>query len=264
MQTAWPDAVFLAEAFTRPKVMYRLAKLGFSQSYTYFTWRNEKAELQEYLIELCHRDPREFFRPNFWPNTPDILHEVLQTGGRPMFAARFVLAATLTSNYGIYGPAFELGEHVPREAGSEEYRDSEKYEQRTWDLERPDSLRDLIARVNRIRRAHRALQRNDWLRFHGIDNEHLVAFSKRTTDYRDAVLAVVSLDPKRRQAGRLRLELEEFGLPAGQPFEAHELLTGTVERWDGPDHPLEIDPATAIARIYTFGPLGASAGGGAR
>ncbi len=150
--------LFLAEAFTRPKIMYRLAKLGFSQSYTYFTWRNNAAEMREYLEELTSAPVNEFFRPNFWPNTPDILHADLQTGTRAAFEARLVLAATLSSNYGIYGPAFELMEHTPREPGAEEYIDSEKYEQRTWDLDAPHSLRDLIARMNRVRREHPALQ----------------------------------------------------------------------------------------------------------
>src|SRR5207244_1743328 len=152
IKAAHPDVLFLAEAFTRPKVMYRLAKLGFSQSYTYFTWRNTAPDLAEYLTELTQTELREFFRPNFWPNTPDILHADLVQGGRPMFQARFVLAATLAASYGIYGPAFELGINTPREEGSEEYLESEKYQQRTWDLDSPTSLRNLIAIVNRTRR----------------------------------------------------------------------------------------------------------------
>src|SRR5262249_21513147 len=155
-----PDLIFLAEAFTRPNVMYRLAKLGFTQSYTYFTWRNTKKELTEYLTELTETEVREFFRPNFWPNTPDILHEYLQEGGRPAFVARLVLAATLSSNYGIYGPAFELVENVPRETGSEEYLNSEKYEIKKRNFYDPSSLRALISKVNAIRKENPALQSN--------------------------------------------------------------------------------------------------------
>src|SRR5437870_5365284 len=161
----YPEVIFLAEAFTRPKVMHRLAKLGFTQSYTYFAWRNTKQELTEYFKELSHGPGRQYFRPNCWPNTPDILTEYLQFGGRPAFMARLVLAATLSANYGIYGPAFELMEHRPREPGSEEYLDSEKYQLRHWDLARADSLAGFIGRVNMARRENPALQQ-DWnLRF---------------------------------------------------------------------------------------------------
>ena len=174
----YPETIFLAEAFTRPKVMYRLAKLGFTQSYTYFTWRNTKAELIEYFTDLTHTDVREFFRPNLWPNTPDILPEYLQFGGRPAFLTRLVLAATLGANYGIYGPAFELCENQPRAPGSEEYLNSEKYEIKHCDLESPWSLRDLIARVNAARRENPALQ-SDWsLKFHETDNEMLVCLQQ--------------------------------------------------------------------------------------
>ncbi len=188
VHAAHPDVIFLAEAFTRPKVMYRLAKVGFSQSYSYFTWRNTGAELREYLEELttppltgnypATSAPANFFRPNFWPNTPDILHAQLQSGNRAMFTARAVLAATLSSNYGIYGPAFELLEHLPIRPGAEEYLDSEKYQVRSWDLARPDSLRPLLARVNAARRAHPALQSNDSLVFHDTDNPQLLCYSK--------------------------------------------------------------------------------------
>src|SRR5206468_5976316 len=173
-----PDVIFLAEAFTRPRVMHRLAKLGFTQSYTYFTWRNTKAELTEYFTELAQDPSREYFRPNVWPNTPDILHEYLQRGGRPAFVVRAVLAATLAANYGMYGPAFELMERTPREPGSEEYLNSEKYEIKRWDRERPDSLRGLISKLNEVRKENPALQ-SDWsLRFHPTDNEQLLCYSK--------------------------------------------------------------------------------------
>ncbi|MDQ3937422.1 MAG: alpha-1,4-glucan--maltose-1-phosphate maltosyltransferase [Chloroflexota bacterium] len=249
-----PDVLFLSEAFTRPKVMYRLAKLGFSQSYTYFTWRNTKQELADYFTELTQTQVRQFFRPNAWPNTPDILHEVLQTGGRPAFEARLVLAATLAANYGIYGPAFELGENVPRQPGSEEYLDSEKYQQRTWDLGRPDSLRELITRVNRARREHPALQTDERLWFHAIDNEQLLAYTKNTADRSDIILTVVSLDFQRPQSGTLELGLEGLGLPANAPYELTDLLDDSTYTWQGPHTRIELDPARRVAHLFHVRP----------
>ncbi len=157
VKAARSDAIFLAEAFTRPKIMYRLAKLGFTQSYTYFTWRNTKQELTEYFTELTRPAVADVFRPNLFTNTPDILHAYLQEGGRAAFIVRSVLAATLGANWGVYGPAFELQERTPREAGSEEYLNSEKYEVKQWDLNRPDSLRDLLGQLNKLRREQPAL-----------------------------------------------------------------------------------------------------------
>ncbi len=252
-----PEALFLAEAFTRPKPMYRLAKVGFSQSYTYFTWRNSARELAEYVTELTTTEVREFFRPNFWPNTPDILHADLQDGGRPMAAARFVLAATLSSNYGIYGPVFELGVNTAREPGSEEYLDSEKYQQRTWDLDDPNSLRGLIAIVNRARRDHPALQRTDGIRFHPITNDRLLAYSKH--DGTDAVLVVVSLDPRDRQAGTLDLDLGAFGLGGDDVLNALDLVSGERMDWRRGQF-VEIDPAVSPALIL----VPAGAGGATR
>ena len=244
-----PDVLFLAEAFTRPKVMYRLAKLGFSQSYTYFTWRNTAADLREYMTELTSTPVNEFFRPNFWPNTPDILHADLQTGGRAAFEARLVLAATLSANYGIYGPAFELMEHTPRDPGTEEYLDSEKYEQRTWDLDQPDSLRDLIARLNRARLDHPALQSNERLWFHEIDNSNLLAYTKNSADRRDVILAIANLDYEAAQVGVLELGLEGLGLPVDRPFEVVDLLDGSSTTWSGSSIPIELDPAERGAHL---------------
>ena len=173
-----PEMIFLSEAFTRPRIMEHLARIGFTQSYTYFTWRSSKWELETYLTELTRSETSAYLRPNLWPNTPDILSEELQTGGRAAFITRLVLAATLSSSYGIYGPAFELQEHLPRERGSEEYLGSEKYEIRSWDLESPTSLSALVGLVNRIRREHEALQFNDRLEFHSTDNDQLIAYSK--------------------------------------------------------------------------------------
>lgn len=246
----YPDVIFLSEAFTRPKVMYRLAKLGFTQSYTYFPWRNTKAELTAYLTELTRTGVREYFRPNQWPNTPDILTEYLQTGGRPAFMARVVLAATLGASYGIYGPAFELCENQPRNPGSEEYLNSEKYEVRSWDLQRPDSLRDYIAAVNRIRRENQALH-GDWsLRFHPVTNEQIICYSKATEDLTNLILVAVNLDPHHTQAGHVELPLAELGIDAGHSYQVHDLLTDARYIWNGPQNYVELDPRVVPAHIF--------------
>lgn len=244
-----PEALFLAEAFTRPKMMHNLAKLGFSQSYTYFAWRTSKWELTQYMSELTQSVVREFFRPNFWPNTPDILTEQLQRGGRPVFMTRLILAATLTASYGIYGPAFELGDHVPA-PGKEEYIDNEKYELKDWDLEAPHSLRDLIARVNRIRKANPALHSNDNLRFHAIQNDQIIAYTKATADLSNIILVIVNLDPTWTQSGWVTLPLEQFGIETDQPFEVHDLLTDARYQWHGPHNYVELNPNTLPAHIF--------------
>jgi starch synthase (maltosyl-transferring) len=250
----YPEVLFLSEAFTRPKVMYRLAKLGFSQSYTYFTWRNTKQDLTDYFTELTRTDVREFFRPNAWTNTQDILHEVLQVGGRPAFEARLVLAATLAASYGVYGPPYELLENEPRERGSEEYLDSEKYQQRTWDLDSPHSLREHMARLNRARHEHPALQSNERLRFQAIDNDQLIAYTKTSADGQDIVLAVVTLDFTQAQSGTLALELDELGLPADAPFELIDLLEGSTQLWQGADNRVEVDPEVRAAYVFHVQP----------
>ncbi|HET8611030.1 MAG TPA: alpha-1,4-glucan--maltose-1-phosphate maltosyltransferase [Burkholderiales bacterium] len=245
-----PDTIFLAEAFTRPKVMHHLARLGFSQSYTYFTWRNTKYELTEYFTELTQDRSREYFRPNVWPNTPDILHEYLQFGGRPAFVARLVLAATLSANYGIYGPAFELCENHAREPGSEEYLNSEKYEIRRWDVARSDSLRDVISRINAVRRDNPALH-SDWsLRFHAVDNDAIIAYSKCTSDRSNIVIAVVNLDPHHVQSGWLDLPLDAFDLAPDQPYQMHDLLSGARYIWQGPRNFVQLDPQILPAHVF--------------
>ena len=244
-----PEVLFLAEAFTRPKIMYRLAKLGFSQSYTYFPWRNGKQEITAYLTELTQTPVREFFRPNQWPNTPDILTEFLQMGGRPAFVIRLLLAATLGANYGIYGPAFELQENKPVKHGSEEYLNSEKYEIRHWDLERPDSLRDLIARVNVIRDENQALQ-NDWsLQFHSTDNDQLISYSKESDDRSNLLVMIVNLDPHHTQAGFVTLPLNELEIPQDRTFEAEDMLTGERYLWQGPRNYVELNPSKMSGHI---------------
>jgi starch synthase (maltosyl-transferring) len=249
-----PQVIFLSEAFTRPKVMHRLAKAGFSQSYNYFPWRNTKSELTQYLGELTRGPGREYFRPCLWPNTPDILPEYLQIGGRPAFAVRLVLAATLGASYGIYGPAFELLESEPREPGSEEYLDSEKYQLRHWDIQRDtqrrDSLRGLITRVNRIRRDNPALQ-SDWsLRFHAIDNPQLIAYSKHDDASGNALLVVVNLDPHHRQGGWVDLPLADFAIDATQSYQVHDLLGGARYLWNGARNYVELDPQVQPAHVF--------------
>jgi starch synthase (maltosyl-transferring) len=245
-----PDVIFLAEAFTRPKVMYRLAKLGFSQSYNYFPWRNSKHELMEYFRELSTPPVSDFFRANLWPNTPDILPEFLQYGGRAAFMSRIALAATLGASYGIYGPAFELLEHEAREPGSEEYLDSEKYQLRHWNLDRPDSLREYIARLNRLRRANPALQTDRGLRFHSVDNDALIAYSKRAPGAGHAVLCVVNLDPHNAQSGWLDLDLEALGLDVDRAFQAHDQLSDARYLWRGPRNYVSLDPRHSPAHVF--------------
>jgi len=249
IRRSYPDVVFLSEAFTRPKVMYQLAKLGFTQSYTYFTWRNTKRELTQYFTELTQTDVREYFQPNLWPNTPDILNEYLQLGGRSAFMTRLILAATLGASYGIYGPAFELCENHPREPGSEEYIDSEKYELRVWDIAKPDSLKDLITRVNQIRRENPALHRDWSVRFYGVDNEQLICYSKRTDDLSNIILVVVNLDPHYTQSGWVELPLEELGIDPLKPYQMHDLLSDACYVWHGPRNYVELNPQIIPAHI---------------
>jgi starch synthase (maltosyl-transferring) len=243
-----PELIFLSEAFTRPRIMHKLAKIGFSQSYTYFTWRTSKSELIEYFTELAQHPSREYFRPNVWPNTPDILHETLQTGGRPAFIVRVVLAATLAANYGIYGPAYELLEHTPREPGSEEYLNSEKYEVKRWDLERADSLRELIARLNRVRQDNPALQRDWSLRFHDIANPQLLVYSKKEEG--NIILVAVNLDYLHPQSGFVELDLESLGLAPHETFEVHDLLSGGRYTWSGSRNYIDLNPHQLPAHLF--------------
>jgi len=246
----FPEVIFLAEAFTRPKVMYRLAKLGFTQSYTYFAWRNTKGEITRYFEELTQTGVKEFFRPNLWPNTPDILTEYLQTGGRTAFMIRLVLAATLGASYGIYGPAFELCAREAKEFGSEEYLDSEKYEIKAWNRDDPVSLRDFIARVNRIRKENPALQSNETLCFHESDGDPVLCFSKHTPDFSNVIFVVVNLDPHHTHGSWVHFPVEEFGLAAPQGFQVHDLLSDARFLWHGPRNYLEMDPRVSPAFVF--------------
>jgi len=272
-----PDAIFLAEAFTRPHVMYALAKRSFTQSYTYFTWRTEKSELEAYFEEITRPPISDFFSPNLWPNTPDILHASLQTGGRPAFQQRLILATTLAASYGIYGPAFELCENVPIKPGSEEYMHSEKYEIRRWDRSDPNSLAPLITLLNQIRRTNPALQSDLSLHFHPVDNPHLIAYSKSTlkppppltlaetltpvpppaarpaaasgTEPPNTILVVVNLDPRHEQSGWIDLDLKQLGIAHDQTFDVEDLLTGIHYQWHDRSNFVVLHP-TATAHIF--------------
>ena len=244
-----PGVLFLAEAFTRPRVMERLAKIGFDQSYTYFTWRTTGPELREYFTELSAGPAREFMRPNLWPNTPDILTDQLQTGGPAAFRMRLFLAATLGANYGIYGPAFEHMEHRPREEGSEEYLYSEKYEVRSRDPSGGSAMRELITLVNGIRRSEPALTYDHTLRFHDTDNDQLLAYSKRSPDGANVVLVVTNLDTSRPQSGWTALAMTELGLAADAPFVARDLIAGEAYTWRGPRNYVELHPGRAPGHL---------------
>lgn len=244
-----PEVIFLSEAFTRPRVMHRLAKVGFSQSYTYFTWRNTKQELTEYFTELAHGPGREYFRPNVWPNTPDILPAALQYGGRPVFMARVALAATLGASYGIYGPAFEQQEARALRQGGEEYLDSEKFERRTWNLDAPGSLADFIAALNRARHENPALQHDGTLRWLSIDNEQLIAYAKLTPDRSNVIVCVVNLDPHHVQSGWLDLDPDVFGLDRAQAYQMHDLISGQRFLWHGSHNFVQLDPQRSPAHV---------------
>ncbi len=242
-----PDLIFLAEAFTRPKIMYTLAKLGFNNSYTYFTWRNTKEELTNYLQELSTTNIAEFFRPSFWPNSPDILHEFLTSGGRPAHIIRYVLAATLSPVYGVYGPPYEhmqANQHPDRE----EYADNEKYEIRSWNWNDPSSLQSLFQSINRIRKNNPALQELRNLQFLEIHNPLMLAYWKKSGE--NSIVCIVSLDPFQVQEGELQLPLEELKLPRAAPFQMLDLLGGERYIWQGNRHSIRVDPHVMPARIF--------------
>ena len=254
-----PEVIFLAEAFTRPHVMYSLAKAGYTQGYTYFTWRAGKTELQEYFEEICNPPVSDFFRPNVWPNTPDILHEQLQekdpTRRRAVFQLRAVLASTLSANWGIYGPAFELCEGraakpAAGKTGSEEYLDSEKYQLRQWNRKDPISIAPLITRLNRIRRENPALERNENLVFHDVPNPQLLCYSKSTADGANKILVVVNLDPENAQTAWVDLQLDKLGLPWKGSFVVEDLLSGATYEWKDQRNYVALRPSEAAAHVF--------------
>jgi len=245
-----PDTIFLAEAFTRPKPLAELAKRGFSQSYNYFPWRNSKRELEKYLTELTQTQLQEFLRPNLWPNTPDILPEFLQLGGRGAFPLRAVLAATLGASYGVYGPVFELCVGQAVKPGSEEYLDSEKYQLGSWKLDAAGTLRPLMALLNRVRKDNPALHGNASLRFHPVDNDHLLAFTKHSPDLDNIILVVANLDPWRTQSGWLELPVEALGLEREEKYQVHDLLGEARYFWSGKRNFVELNPQQSPAHIF--------------
>ncbi len=249
IQDQHPDVIFLSEAFTRPKMMRVLAKAGFNQSYTYFTWRNFKQEMIEYLTELAQSEMKEYFRPNFFCNTPDILPEILQQGGQPAFKFRVVLAATLSPSYGIYS-SYELCENraLP---DKEEYLDSEKYEIKAWDWDRPGNIRDYITRLNHIRKDNPALHELTNLRFYQADNDHIIFYGKRSPDATNNLLVAVNMDPFHRQEGALHIPLPEYGIPNDETYQLHELLTDTRHLVKGETYTIALDPHEEPAAIFT-------------
>ena len=248
VQSEHPDVTFLSEAFTKPKMMAKLAEVGFSQSYTYFTWRTEKWELQQYLQELAHGPTSDYMRPNFWPNTHDILSGPLRNGPKSAFALRVVLAATMVPSYGIYS-GYELCENVPASSKNEDYLNSEKYELRPRDWRQVGSLAPLISRLNAIRRRHPAFFELKGIFFHHSDNDQILVYSKRTADRSDVVLMVINLDPYHTQVDTLWLDLEELGMPRDRPYVATDELTGEIYNWAGPAPYVALDPNRSPAHI---------------
>ncbi len=245
----YPDLIFLAEAFTRPKAMSRLAKAGFSQSYTYFTWRNTKHEIESYVRELIESGDAQFFRPNFWPNTPDILPEILQFGGRQAFITRVVLAATLSPSYGIYGPVYEtcVSQGIP---GTEEYLNSEKYELRSFDENTSGNIREIITRLNNIRSDNPALQFLRNITFLPVDNEFLLAYAKKDATGANTVIVVVNLDLHHAQSGWLHLPPEHLDIPENQSFLVHDLLSEDRYVWSGRTNFVQLSPNSLPAHIF--------------
>jgi starch synthase (maltosyl-transferring) len=244
------DIIFLAEAFTRPAVMAYLGKIGFNQSYTYFTWRDSKHEIATYMTELTKSEWLDFYRPNFWPNTPDILPAHLQRGGRAASMARIILAGTLSSNYGIYGPVYELLETQPLVSGKEEYMHSEKYEAREWDVDKPYSIAPLIRDLNRIRRENPALQSNHSIMFHPVENEQIIAYTKMDEESGNIILCVVNLDYYQQQAGMVDLQIQKLGISPDRPFVLEDQLSGARYHWQGWRHFVQLNPHIMPAHVF--------------
>ncbi len=247
----YPDVIFLSEAFTRPNRMKGLAKLGFTQSYTYFTWRNTLSELRDYLAELTTTEMAEYFRPNFFANTPDILNEYLQKGGRPAFRVRLLLAATLSPSYGIYS-GFELCENVPREPGSEEYLDSEKYEIKYRNWEATGNINKDIAAINRIRREHPALQSLTNVSFHPSENDQIICYRKSHPE--GDLLIIVNLSPNKAHESTVHVPLAKFGVAEDETYDVEDLLTGERFTWKGSANYVWLDPAERVGHVLRLIP----------
>ena len=246
-----PEVIFLAEAFTRPPVMKMLGKVGYTQSYTYFTWRNFKGEIIDYLTELTTSPVKDYMRPNFFPSTPDINPPFLQTGGRPAHMIRFALAATLSSVYGMYN-GFELCEATPI-PGKEEFLNSEKYDYKVWDWDRPGNIKEFITQINRIRRENPALQELDNLSFYPADDDNILFYGKMTPDRSNMVFVVVNLDPFDSHVAELEFPLTQMGLKEGETFQVEELLTGRKHLWRSAKQGVKLEPETNPVEIYRIG-----------
>jgi starch synthase (maltosyl-transferring) len=244
----FPDAILLSEALTHPKMMKFLAKAGFSQSYTYFTWRNSKWELTTYLRELCHGEMAEYFRPNFFANTPDILPEYLQKGGRNAFKIRLTLASMLSGAYGIYN-GFELCENTPI-PGREEYINSEKYQYKVWDWDRPGNIKLYIKAMNRIRNENPALRTNGTLEFVESQNDRILAFFKSTPDHSNIVLVVVNLDPYQTQDSFLLVPHHLWGIGADENFTVMDQLSGQTFIWKGGTNYVKLNPHLEPVHVF--------------
>lgn len=255
LRERYPDVILLSEAFTRPKMMAKLAEVGFSQSYTYFTWRNSSEELSSYAEEVTSGETADYLRPCFWPNTPDILSGVLRRGPKSAFALRLVLAATMVPNYGIYS-GYELCENEPASESNEEYAFSEKYELKKRNFDDPASLAPLLSDLNSLRRRHPCLRRQAGLKSMGASNPALVAYARRTEDRSDVVVVVVNLDPFRAQSGTLSLDLEWMGVPWDRPFGAYDELSGELYTWSGENPYVALDPARSPAHVLHVRRLG--------
>ncbi|GAA4271499.1 alpha-1,4-glucan--maltose-1-phosphate maltosyltransferase [Aquimarina gracilis] len=242
IKNKYPDVLFLSEAFTKPKVMQQLAKQGFTQSYTYFTWRNSKHELVEYIEELTKTDQKDYFRPNFWPNTPDINPYHLQGANEAMHLIRYTLASTLSSSTGIYGPIFEqmVSASIP---GKEEYLDSEKYQLRYWDWEVKNKLTTIITTINHIRKENKALQQTNNIKFCHIENDQLLGFYKYDQEKTNELLIIISLDPHYSQQGHIQLPLNELEVHAGHNIQVHDLITKSSYHWNSEWNYIELHPA---------------------
>ena len=247
VQKEFPGTLFLSEAFTKPKVMKELAKLGYTQSYTYYTWRNSKQELIEYMTELTQTEMKDFFRPNFWPNTHDIDPYSLQTGQEANFITRAFLAGTLSSNYGVFGPVYELMEYEPY-PGKEEYLNSEKYEVRYWDWDKRNKITDVITKVNAARKVNAALQTTNNISFCDIYNDHLLAYFKKADD--NYILCIVNLDPYNTQSGHVKVPLNELGIIAGQNFTVYDILTGNNYIWNQEWNYVELNPLLMPVHLF--------------
>lgn len=244
-----PDVIFLAEAFTRPRSMEHLAKIGFTQSYTYFTWRQSAYELQQYMTELTQSSMKYYFKPNFWPNTPDILPPHLTEGGENAHVIRVILAATLSSNYGIYGPVYEFGMNTPHPE-KEEYIDNEKYEIKFWDWERKTRIRDVITRLNQIRNAHPALQSTFNIQFAETTNPQILAYIKQDPVSNNTLLVVVNLDPHHSQSGFVKVPVEQIGLKWQTPYWVDDLLADGKYQWQDDSNFVILHPNEMPAHLF--------------